>query len=34
MITKVTRFNIRRGVNPTGQSLCVPVGELKPQKRC
>lgn len=34
MITKVTRFDIRRGVTPTGKSLCVPVGQLEPQRRC
>jgi hypothetical protein len=34
MITKVTRFKIRRGVTPSGTSLCVPVGQLKPQRRC
>ena len=34
MITKVTRFDIRRGVNPTGRGLCIPVGELKPRRRC
>jgi hypothetical protein len=34
MITKVTRFDIRRGVTPTGKSLCVPVGRLEPQRRC
>ena len=34
MITKVTRFDIRRGVNPSGRSMCIPVGQLKPQKRC
>ena len=34
MITKVTRFDIRRGVTPTGRSMCIPVGQLKPQKRC
>ncbi|MDA0179007.1 putative metal-binding motif-containing protein [Solirubrobacter phytolaccae] len=34
MITKVTRFTIRRGVTPSGTSLCVPVGQLKPQRRC
>jgi hypothetical protein len=34
MITKVTRFDIRRGVNPTGRPLCIPLGQLKPQKRC
>lgn len=34
MITKVTRFDIRRGKTPTGRSMCVPVGQLKPQRRC
>jgi hypothetical protein len=34
MITKVTRFDIRRGRNPTGRGLCIPPGELKPQRRC
>jgi hypothetical protein len=34
MITKVTRFDIRRGVTPTGKSLCVPVGKLEPQRHC
>lgn len=34
MITKVTRFDIRRGVTPTGKSLCVPLGRLKPQRHC
>ncbi len=34
MITKVTRFDIRRGVTPSGKSLCVPVGQLTPQRRC
>jgi hypothetical protein len=34
MITKVTRFDIRRGVTPTGKSLCVPVGRLEPQRHC
>jgi len=34
MITKVTRFDIRRGVTPTGKSLCVPLGRLTPQRHC
>jgi hypothetical protein len=34
MITKVTRFDIRRGKNPRSRSLCIPPGKLKPQRRC
>ena len=34
MITKVTRYDIRRGVVPNGRSMCIPVGALKPQRRC
>jgi hypothetical protein len=33
-IGKVTRYRIRRGKLPRGQSLCVPVGTTKPRKRC
>ena len=33
-IGKVTRYRIRRGKLPRGQSLCVPVGQTRPQKRC
>ena len=34
MITKVTRYDIRRGVVPNGRSMCIPVGALEPQRRC
>jgi hypothetical protein len=33
-IAKVSRFVIRRGVIPTGRSMCVPLNASKPQKRC
>jgi hypothetical protein len=33
-IGKAMRYRIRRGKLPRGQSLCVPVGATKPQRRC
>lgn len=34
VITKVSRYSIRRGVVPRSQSFCIPLGALKPQRRC
>jgi hypothetical protein len=33
-VGKVMRYRIKRGKLPRGESLCVPVGATKPQKRC
>lgn len=34
MITKVVRFDVRRGVVPTARSLCVPANAVKPEPIC
>jgi hypothetical protein len=34
MIAKVTRYVIKRGIVPSGRSMCMPLGATKPQRRC
>jgi hypothetical protein len=34
MISKVTRYVIKHGANPSGRSMCIPLGSNTPQRRC